>query len=224
MKLSIQIACLMVLVSSANAQFFEKIPKGLGVEIGGGHNQLFWDSSSRNYYDRTAFFLMPSARMHYLLPIAFNVGIYSFAGYNEFGGHSGKGEEEEISVYNPDGITSIRDRIRIQNLETGIIGLYKFSNVRIGIGAKIYYHLQISDRHRNFPFAYHDFWDLTRHTSLFGDRSYDGGVRAEYMNNTGITIGAESWFGLSNLASGGQRERHDIRQNHFRVLVGYRFN
>ncbi len=167
--------------SVLSAQISEKVPKGLGIEIGGGHNQFFWEYSSRNYYDnRTAFSLMPSARVHYLLPITYNVEIYSFAGYNEFGGHSGKDEEEEVSVYRyRHGITTIRDRIRIQNVETGIIGLYNISNVRIGIGAKIYYHLKISDRHRNFPpGAYSEEWDSTPHSYFFGDWSYDGGVRA----------------------------------------------
>ncbi len=213
------------LPSILSAQISGKFPKGLGIEIGGGHNQLFWDPSSRNLYDRTAYSLMPSARMHFLLPIAYNVEIYSFAGYNEFGGHSGKEGEEEISVYTAShGTTYIRDRIRIQNLETGILGLYNISNVRIGIGAKIYYHLQISDRHRNFPPSWfsHE-WDSTPHSYFFGDWSYDGGFRAEYMGNAGITFGAEGWFGMSNLASE-TASRFDIRQNHFRVLVGYRFH
>lgn len=213
------------LPSLLSAQIIEKLPTGMGIEIGGGHNQFFWDSQVEGTYDRTAFSFMPAIRIHYVIPIVSNMGIYSFLGYNEFGGRSG--EEHYVQR----GQVKVKDRIRIQNLETGLFGLYKISNFRFGAGVKVNRHLKISDRHGN--------WRgvniiLIENSDMIRDWSYDGGIRAEYMSNTGITFGAEGWIGLSNLAIENGEDipsyypNHDwesmkIRQNHFRLLVGFRF-
>lgn len=200
---------MIVIPSMVSAQITEKIPIGSGIEIGGGHNQLYLDSELFGTHDRTAFSLMPSARIHYLAPLVVDFGIYFLLGYNEFGGRSG----EDYS----DKRIQIQDRVRLRNLETGMIGLYKILNFQFGMGAKVNRHLQVSkNKYRGTGFSL---------PNEFGDWSYDGGVRVEFMSKAGITIGAESWIGLSNLAPEGVfRHSMDIRQNHYRFLVGYRFN
>lgn len=67
-----------------------------------------------------------------------------------------------------------------------------------------------------------DGWNTSEIEYFFKDWSIDAGIRMEYLHATGISLGVESWFGLSSLEDDDEIFPMNIRQNHFRVLIGYR--
>lgn len=204
----------------ASAQISKILPDGVGIEIGLGHNQLFWQAEgidgSTVTGNRTALSVMPSARIHYTASVTSDIGIYSFFGYNEFGGRS----EEDTHPASTDPEVLYKDRIRFQNLEAGVFGLYRISAFSVGLGAKVNRHLKMTNRShfQNHSQAL-DGWSTSEIDSFFTDWSTDGGIRIEYLAVAGITFGVESWFGLSDLSN----YDSNIRQNHYRFLLGYRF-
>lgn len=224
------VTVLFLLPQIASAQLSSIVPDGLGIEIGIGHNQLFWQAEeideSTIRANRTALSIMPSARIHYTTSVTSSVGLYTFFGYNEFGGHS---EENQHSAFT-DAEVMYKDRFRFQNLEAGIFGLYRISDFNVGLGAKVNHHLEITQRHhfQNHPQG-QDGWGSSDVDFFFKDWSIDGGIRIEYLVFNGITLGGEGWFGISDLSdsnndlSGVDEVSMNIRQNHFRFLLGYRF-
>lgn len=74
--------------------------EGFGIEVGAGYNQLFWEANTifgEEHNNRTAFSIMPSIRIHYQRSIGSYVTIYSFFGYNEFGGASALDESKAFT-------------------------------------------------------------------------------------------------------------------------------
>jgi len=217
------VAVLFFIPNIALAQLSTILPDGLGIELGIGHNQLFWQAEDIDETtiraNRTALSIMPSARIHYTISVTADAGLYTFFGYNEFGGRSK--ESQHTAFTNADVL--YKDRFRFQNLEAGIIGLYRISHVNVGLGAKANYHLNISQRHhfQNHPQG-QDGWGSSDVDFFFKDWSIDGGIRIEYLVTNGISLGGEGWFGLSDLSDVDDISM-DIRQNHFRFLLGYRF-
>lgn len=97
------------------AQLSSILADGLGVEIGIGHNQLFWQADeidgTTNSLDRTAFSVLPSARIYYTISISANTKLYTFLGYNEFGGRSAEGPHPSFT--NDDVLYKDRFRFKI---------------------------------------------------------------------------------------------------------------
>lgn len=217
------LAVLFFLPSITSAQQSSILLDGLGIEVGIGHNQLFWHAEHVDeipiHANRTTFSIMPSVRIHYTISVTADAGLYTFFGYNEFGGRSK--ESQHIAFTNADVL--YKDRFRFQNLEAGIFGLYRISLVNVGLGAKVNHHLNISQRShfQNHP-QEQDGWDSSDVAFFFKDWSIDGGIRIEYLVTNGISLGGEGWFGLSDL-SDIDNSSINIRQNHFRILLGYRF-
>jgi len=186
-----------------------------GIALGGGYNQLFMQADSPGMHDRTAFSLMPSARMYLQLNTSIGFAIHTFAGYNEFGG-------KDSGDY-PAGDVKFSSQVKIQALEFGMFGLYRFADFRFGLGTKYNHHLSISDRYDYFISASAD-WDWRNYDVFFANSSIDAGLRGEYILNKKISIGAESWFGLTDLHKESQAAQSmSFRQNHFRLLIGYQF-
>ena len=217
------VAVIFFLPNIASAQLSSILPDGFGIELGVGHNQLFWQAEeidgSTVRLNRTALSVMPSVRIHYTTSVTANTGFYTFFGYNEFGGRSE--ESPHRSFINDD--VMYKDRFRFQNLEAGFFGFYRISAVNVGLGAKVNHHLKISQRHhfQNHPLG-QDGWNSSEVDFFFKDWSIDGGIRIEYLVTNGISLGGEGWFGLSDLSDVDDISMN-IRQNHFRLLIGYRF-
>ncbi len=217
------VAVLFFLPHIASAQLSSLLPEGLGIELGLGHNQLYWKAEDIDETtiraNRTVFSIMPSVRIHYTTSVTADAGLYTFFGYNEFGGRSK--ESQHTAFTNADVL--YKDRFRFQNLEAGIFGLYHISPVDVGLGAKVNHHLNISQHHhfQNHPQG-QDGWGSSNVDFFFKDWSIDGGIRIEYLMTYGISLGGEGWFGLSDL-SDVDDSSINIRQNHFRILLGYRF-
>lgn len=205
---------LLILPLSAFGQNSSNSLLNIGVELGGGYNQLFIQSNSPAMHDRTAFSFMPSARLSMHIPTYSIFSLYVFAGYNEFGG-------KDSGDY-PAGGVRFSSQVKIQALDFGMFGLFQISEFKIGFGAKYNHHLTFSDRYVYFHSASAD-WDWRNYDTFFADSSIDGGLRAEYAIQDRFTIGAESWFGLTDLQNESEAAQHmSFRQNHFRLLLGYR--
>lgn len=227
-KLSIiSVAILAFSISSfpTQAQDYSNFTNGFGIEVGSGYNQLFWEASgfdgSKINANRTAFSIMPVARLSYKHNIFKQINLYSFLGYNEFGGHS---KLDEIDAF-LDPTVRYQDEYKFRNIEAGFFGIYPISRLHIGIGAKVSYHLDVEQR---FYFENHpqgqNGWQTEDVHFFFNDWSLDAGVRLEYPIFQNFILGTEGWFGLTDLS----KKEYDsldmfVRQNHFRLLLGYRF-
>ncbi|HKJ32643.1 MAG TPA: hypothetical protein VKA34_12485 [Balneolales bacterium] len=206
------------------AQNTSIIPDGFGIEIGAGYNQLFWKarniSGNMTTANRTALSIMPSFRISYESNIYSNISLYSFLGYNEFGGYSKLGKS--ISFTDPNVL--YKDQITFKTLDLGLLGLYKYSDFNVGVGVKVNRHLKIRNRsyYENRPDGQNG-WSTNDESFFFGDWSADAGLRFEYLTPFKIVLGAESWFGITNLSNKKYSNDLHIHENHFRLLVGYRF-
>lgn len=193
--------------------------EGIGIEVGAGYNQLFWKANTifgEEHYDRTAFSIMPSIRVHYQRTIGSYVAIYSFFGYNEFGGASELDESKTFTA--PDIL--YEDRIKIRSLESGIMGQYPIKNLHMGLGLKGSYHLDFENKfyYENRP-NYENGWHTDDNSLFFKRWSMDAGIRMAYHTKSHLIFGAEGWFGITDL--GDDDFQLFIRENHFRILVGY---
>ena len=141
-------------------------------------------SDSPGMHDRTAFSVMPSARMYLQLNTSSGFAIYSFAGYYDFGG-------KDFGDY-PAGDVKFSRQVKIQVLEFGLFGLFLVSDFRFGMGAKYNHHLSVSDRNDYFIWASAD-WDQRNYDAFFAKSSVDFGLKAQYTLNNRLSVGSEGW-------------------------------
>ncbi|HKK44937.1 MAG TPA: hypothetical protein VJ964_05415 [Balneolaceae bacterium] len=216
---------ILILPDLTRAQSTSFIPTGLGFEIGAGYNQLFWRAYSPSLdktttENRTAFSIMPSFRINYKFNVYSNISLYTFLGFNEFGGYSKLHKQTVILDAN----ALYKDQITFKTFDLGFIGLYKFGDVSIGGGFKLNRHLQIRNRsyYENNPHTPNG-WSTDDISYFFKDWSADSGLRIEYSTPLRMILGAESWFGITNLGTSKYATDFHIHENHFRLLIGYRF-
>ena len=188
----------MTLQVTSLARSNESIFSGLGIEIGGGHNTLFWSAPFNIRTpggvagDRTQLSFTLDIRLNYNIQLIDSVNALPFIGYNQFGGSG------DIDKY----LFDVR--------EFGSFILYNTSNLVFGVGGKINSHLKAQYQYSSY--------DIDR-SQWFTKWSGDLGFRASYLL-TPIIFSVEAWFGLSNLANG-PLSGAEIQQNHYRILIGY---
>lgn len=213
--------CLGLLSNLIYAQSSDSNSKGLFFDVGGGYNQLFWESNingDRISFDRTAFSFFPNFRVGYYLNMTNKIHFQPFIGHNVLGGSSGLRDvvvEEQEYVLR-------KDRYRIRSISAGFMGMYSFSKLRIGIGTKLNYQLHIHQKFytENHP-TLEDGWHAsgTFVSPYFKRWSYDYGFRVDYPLSDKIIIGSEAWFGQVDLQK--NEFAGNANQNHFRVLFRY---
>lgn len=144
--------------------------------------------------------------------------MYSFLGYNEFGGHSKLDESDAFLDPN----VRYQDEYKFRSIEAGFLGTYPISSLHIGIGAKVNYHFDIEQRYyyENHPGGQNG-WQTDDDPFFFNDWSLDAGVRLEYPIYQSFILGTEGWFGITDL--GKNKYPIFVRENHFRLMIGYRF-
>ncbi len=183
--------------------------RGLGLEAGGGYNQLFWGAGEING-DRLAFSLSPTARA-YLYARSPGWGLQLFTGWNRFGGKSGT---------EPNGY---HDAVWIESWESGLFCLRHLGSNRLGLGLKYNYHLKAYGEYygvRTMPPGTEPVKSVEDWSEEFAKISIDLGLRYSYRWKH-VAASAEAWLGLSDLAAGMFHEIGvAIRQRHFRLLVG----
>jgi hypothetical protein len=193
--------------------------KGLGFEVGGGYNQLFWkapspvpesDYLSRN---RTAFSLTPTLRLKYEVSLSSDLSVSPFVGYNRFGGESQRWSN------------GYQDEIWFDALNTGILVSYQVSRVSLGLGYEINRHIKATGRFlasADQPASSNRSWTEFDWTNMFARWSQDLGVRVTYQLSR-FSFSLESWYGLTPLQGMNGFAPAAIRQNNERILLGYTF-
>jgi len=175
--------------------------EGFGAEIGIGMNNLFWSApfSIKTLggvaADRTNISIAYNIRINYHADITESFVLLPFIGYNQIGG------------------SGDTDKYSFDTLEFGAFFLWKISNLSVGIGGK-------NNSHQGADY-YYPSTIIEDRSEWFKDRSIDLGFRASYLFEP-ITLGVETWFGLSNIATGALTGA-SIHQNHMRFLIGYTF-
>ena len=193
--------------SILHSQSFE----GLGMELGAGHNQLFWKAESKQA-DRTRFSLTYNFKCIYNIDTVKDLSIVPFIGYNRFGG---------ISAEEPNGY---KDKYWIDAIDGGFFLLYGYDNIRLGTGLKYSRHLKATTcaygRIVDPPDTQRS-WEEYDVMYFFKKYSYSISLRADYNLNNHVFIIFESWFGLNNFAHRDLDNILTIKQNHYRLLVGF---
>ncbi len=196
------------------AQVFRPFPEGLGVEFGGGYNQLRWHInpspfSSERDFARQAFSLAPTVRLKYAIHPNDRIELTPIIGYNRFGGKSA----EQSDGY--------KDEIWFDVFEVGLIGSYDFESWNLGGGIKYNHHNNIYQRHfGSVGQLSNRTWEEDDFAWFFRGDSYHLGLRVSRSYGQ-FSVSAESWFGITQLEADGFNDAVNIHNNHFYILVGY---
>jgi hypothetical protein len=183
---------------------------GLGIEVGGGSNQLFVqnDSLSKN---RTRFVLTPEVRIKYAYSFSANLNTLVFIGYTRFGGQS-----DDL----PNGY---KEEYWFDAVNIGVFLNYQYLFASIGIGYEANRHLKVFERWygiTNDFIASNEIWREADFTEKYSSWSHDIAFRiSAYWLPMNLTF--ETWFGLTNLFNNVANSNINIRENHFRLLLGY---
>ena len=192
---------------TSQALYSQSALTGFGIEIGYGSSQLFtkfFFPPLKDYrYQVTRFDITPEVRLNYNYRLADKSTCIPFVGYHRFGG-------SYISTYLDQYGSKKRETAAwIDVLEIGLLTTYNLSDFSFGIGYKA---------NRQFIPAVMFYFPHTMTRDGYRTWSHHAGLRASYIQSH-VSISAESWFGLSDLES--NSEIWDVRQNHFRILIGY---
>jgi hypothetical protein len=209
---------LVVVIPLSGALYSQSFLSGLGLEAGGGHNQLFWSAQTRYFppntnttitYDRTDLSFTPTVRVNYRWDIARAIQITPFAGYNQFGGKKRLANDYE-------------DQYWFDALEGGTSCMYSVNDLSFGLGVKANYHLKVTGRYFGSAIqttSANASWDVEDVTSWFTKWSADAGVRIS-LRHDHFSLGLEGWFGITKLGAG-LFSAATIRENQYRILLGY---
>jgi hypothetical protein len=199
----------------------KRFPSGIGISLGLGYNQLFWDTHNTNDPDpstiREAFSLTPTIRLQYNARINRFTLFKPFIEYNIFGGKS---------ATEPNGYL---DKYWFYVIGGGANFNYTYSHCEFGLGFKFNYILKaIGYNYGGFTDSSSSTrsWDQTDWTDDFPKISIDIGPSIGYSLSH-FTISTECWFGLSDLL-----KRSFFQQNksmgwasayefHYRFIVTY---
>ena len=191
------------------------IPKGLGFELGIGHNQLYFESTTDDQTGhRLVFTLKPTFRLVYQMSPLPKIILTPFFGYNEFGGKSEPYSNGSIDEY------------WFKSLELGTFCQVGIKGVQIGAGIKGNRHLDVLGRYFGTAADTKNTLKSWTEQSVINDFampkwSYDLGARIGYHWNK-FVFSCEAWFGMTDLAKDsifdGLAKSHE---NHYRVLIGY---
>ena len=202
-----------------HAQTSKQFPQGLQFEIGGGHNQLKWHVIAlpefgipEQDYNRQQFSFTPTLRVSYQLSFLDYLQLAPFVGYNQFGGKS----REESNGY--------KDEFWFNSLEVGGLLCYQQSPLAFGVGIKYNRHLKIINRFYGYytdpEYPSQRSWQEKDAASVFKNYSFDAGLRISW-NEGHWSVSAESWFALTQIEAPLYDVSEDIRENHYRILLGY---
>jgi len=203
-------------LATAGAQPSDPL-SGLGVEIGGGHNQLKWHSngfppiSGPSDYNRQQFSLTPTFRLSYESRLFELIQITPFIGYDKFGGRSSQDP------------TGYQDEVWFSAVDFGLIASYRFSDFSIGPALKY-------NRLQKKTFRYYGVvlgqvgprtWAEQADDFFFRSYSYNLGGRVSFALSH-WTVSGEAWFGISEMLNADLASQISVHENHFRLLLGYR--
>ena len=203
---------ILILFLSLSSILHSQSLKGLGIELGAGHNQLFWKADIGEA-NRTKFFLTYTLQFIYDVSIFNRFSIIPFIGYNRFGGKS----DEKPNGY--------KDKYWIDAIDGGFHILYKYNKIRFGTGLKYSRHVRaISESYGSItdpPDAQRS-WKKDEDVMFFFKKySFSVLFRTDFKLYRHIFFIFESWFGLNNFANKNIDDIVTIKQNHYRLLFGF---
>jgi len=209
--------CLVFAPVLLNAQWAGPFPEGLGIEIGGGHNQLLWHVNAEppfvtaSDHPREELSFTPTVRLTYELSPFEDAQLLPFVGYDKFGGKSGE---------DPDGY---KDEYWISAVDVGVLAAYRAGQFTFGPGLK--YNRLIKETVRSYMAPTGQTsprrWVEDDASFFFKNFSYDVGARVS-LEVSHWSVSGEAWFGITRMEKGEFDNLLDIRENHFKILVGYR--
>lgn len=198
-----------ILIQKAYSQ---SVLSGLGIEVGGGYNQLYWQEPLKigiapfnPLIVRNDFALTPEIRLKYVVHMKNYFSLLPFIGYNRFGGYRKRDDDSY-------------DKVWCDALDLGVIAGINISNLSFGIGYK-------ANRINNVTGWDHyssDEQGIFNLTNRLQSWAQDVGLRISYKFGN-FDLAGESWFGISELAGTKLPSEASIRENHFRVFIGYSF-
>jgi hypothetical protein len=198
---------IITLVSETSAQNDSLFLRGFGIEIGGGQNNLYWTNNGAiprtpgwRTHKRTYLALTPNVRFNYLINLNNDFSVLPFVGYNCFGGTSNITEGDQ-------------DRYLFDLIETGSFMIVNLSDFRFGTGIKANRLLRVSYDLFSIRNTHED------RSKLFSKWSADAGVHSSFIFPP-MSISIEAWLGLTNLMN---NDWTIVRENHYRVFIGYSF-
>jgi hypothetical protein len=198
--------------------YSQSLLSGLGVEVGGGHNQLFWSAPTQYFpptvnttikSDRTDLSFTPTVRVNYRWEVAPAVEVIPFIGYNQFGG-----KQKQANGY--------QDQFWFSALEGGTFAMYTVDDFSFGAGIEANYHLKVTGRWLGSYFqttSANESWEEDNVSDWFTKWSGDAGARVSYQY-VHFSLSLEGWFGVTKLQAG-MFSPATIEENHFRILLGY---
>ncbi len=211
-----KILILALVVLAYSSAYSQSFLSGFGLEVGGGHNQLFWSApaqylspNSSTTANRTDLSFTPTIRVNYKWDIAPWLTLSPFIGYSQFGG-----KDKQPNGY--------QDQFWFDAIELGLFGLYPVQDFSFGFGMKANYHLKVTGRYFGSfdqTTSANAYWHEVDQTDYYTRWSGDAGARASYRYDH-FTFSFDAWFGITHLQQG-LLSHATIRENQFRVLVGY---
>jgi|WetSurMetagenome_2_1015567.scaffolds.fasta_scaffold415389_1 hypothetical protein len=203
------------IASDAIAQLFPPFPQGLGFEIGTGHNQLLFHVYPdlglypESDYSREEFRPTPTLRIRYELSPLTAVQVLTFVGYNQFGGRSKTKS------------TGYKDEYWVHALEMGVVLAYSVGDLRAGVGVKYNRHFNVTTRYYGTLYQTTPrTWESREDQFFLKRNSADIGPRISWVFSH-WSVSGEAWFGVTNLQRAELDQFVRIRENHYRLLVGY---
>lgn len=200
------------------SQTLSFLPKGIGLEVGFGYNNLKHHVNSvaplyntRNYY-RDAFKLTPSIRLSFKKEVFRNIAVVPFFGYSIFGGKS-----SEIK-------NGYEDEFNFRALEIGLFSSYSINNFSIAGGVKYNRILKVIGYYKGSyidPENFNKSWNQQDMSFLFKKWSVDLGGRITY-NLKNIILSTEVWFSVTDLSSSELSTFVNVSSKRFLLLIGYR--
>ncbi len=193
-----------------------KYRKGIGMEVGFGHNECYMEEKSSNYPgtdNRDALYITPTFRLTYQFGLLKRIPIFTFSGLTINGGKS----KEESNGY--------QSKISILSLEIGVIPLYYIKDFSFGIGIK--YNrigLAYADNYGSLLGAKDDerSWESVSWLGNMNENCWDWGIRSSYQYKK-ISLTIESWRSINNFAEESIKDNVTYRQKNIRMLVGIIF-
>lgn len=208
---------LLIFISNSYSQTFNFLPKGLGIEIGLGQNQLkFQEIPTAPFFTSTsvirdAFKLTPTFRLSWEKEIIASFSLKPFIDYSIIGGKSGKYAN------------GYEDEYKFKTLGFGLFASYKFYNISFGVGAKYNRFLGVTGRF--YGGAYDTArtnreWTESDMSFLFRKWAADLGGRVSYSYYH-FTFALEGWFSISELINKDYENFTNVSSQRFQLLVGY---
>ncbi|MBU2446093.1 MAG: hypothetical protein KJ666_11080 [Bacteroidetes bacterium] len=208
--------CLLSTFVSLRSQSLGSFPDGLGIEVGGGHNQLKWHINPHPPFvaeqekTRQEFSFTPTFRLSYQVSIFDEIRAGLFLGFNRFGGRS---------IQEPNGY---KDEFWIDAIDIGVFTTYTVGYIAFGGGLKHNRHLRMLTRYYgSYNQTTPRSWEEHEDNIFFKNSSTNAGVRLSFILAP-WSVSGESWFGITQLEKAEFDKLLNIRENHFRILLGYR--